>query len=1236
MADNTHTADNSNYINMLTNAIGQQLFAYTYSGNILKNPDVTEKFKKSLIFLGKEGQIYNPLTGTYVGIGQTAYTNLSKYATNIEEKVDALNQALTSSMVSAIYANHDPNKEVFSYQADGMSFDTYRGIHATNEIIFRGLGDYDPETGARTGKSFLNVTDANATPTNQELLNSAYYVDKSIVGGPHATSGITVSLVKGANYYRFNFKGYNSDLHGITAVGSDKVIVQNVFVGATAPSDVINGKVNYTDGAYTINPSVVLDADTSFNKAITQLCGYLTREIPADDNDKIKLFSEYYEAALDSKGESQLYKNGRNEFIIDDKLTWSYISSAYAYTLDFAQKFTQTEVNRIYSEILGLEKGDDLIPVNAYVIKKVVADNSSYVYDETTGLFAPQDGDTTLLTDIVLNTDTKFYQKVYFNHVVNTTYKDVVSNSTDKDLTLESNDKTSPITIRQYQLNSADALLVTGSTAGSVDVYNTITDVTTTGATKLDTIELSLDAQPENLGTWSQLTTNVEYNYYLAPDKSGSQYSLDYFLKPVTSVDEVNENYDYVVINTKSSSSHNINISDGINTLKEVAYVLDIITNGNLDPNDPESSGIEMAYSIAKNHVDILKLDERLVKVEGGLNVVNNISHTDAGDHKFATLNIESNKYKTIDISSLSTEDAVLTDNIIANAWSSAYEYILEKTVEGNTTYISLLDSVILSYQQAYNSYVIHKDNGNDGLTEPIFADYCTNYDSANGDKLYIVEKTKLASVDPQLTAYVGDVKLGVDLTLAYTYTCNEYSHNDGEGFVAITLNEIPNNNKKLTIDIAVPAKLDGLNASAIDSNKSKYAAGDELDENTTLAEITALVENITGEEFAIGTGEARKFDADGKIIATGTNCTVNITIDDTVKNVYAKVTGVTYNLSNSTPSILTDNGFDGNLYSSNVGGGTVVADDSQLYNNTVYYLRYSRNNTSIKFANTEVDGLTSSEWVKAYTGQVVNDIKNELAVANVNSYNYAASLLTKLDSNVKVETGEVIDTISVVDGKISVTSKELPTDKVVVMDVITGENGDTTHNQYELVTDYTTVDLATTSLYIVEGTRLKLHEATGADLADDVNVFDKNNELLSHDADHVKDSYKFGKNYANYIPLYTQETAYKLIDNADLTFNTDYSIASYKGTETSIYKISTQVVNTEYITAEFVHNDKLSGGNGGNTLHLTTHITKLVDASANNKGFADAYDVKQTLNNLFEWVDLDDLLDNIPTTENP
>lgn len=1227
MADNTHTGENSNYINMLTNAIGQQLFAYTYSGEILNNPAVTEKFKKSLIFLGKEGQIYNPLTGTYVGIGQTAYTNLSNYANKIEEKVDALNQALTSSMVSAIYANHDPNTEVFTYKGEGMSLDTYRGIHATNEIIFRGLGDYDPETGARTGKSFLNVTDANATATNQELLNTAYYVDSSMVGGPHATSGITVSLVKGANYYRFNFKGYNSDLHGVTAVGSDKAIVQNVFVGATSPEVVNGGKVGQTvDGSYQIDPAVVLDTDTSFNTAITQLCAYLLREVPATNDDKIKLFSEYYEAALDSKGETQLYKNGRNEFIIDDKLTWSYISSAYAYTLDFAQKFTQTEVNRIYSEILGLENGADLIPVNASVIKKVVADNNSYVFNTTTGVFELQGEDTTLLTDIVLNTDTKFYQKVYFNHVVNTTYKDVVSNSTDKDLTLEGDNKTSPITIRQYQLDSANARLVTGSTDGSVDVYNTINDVTTIGATKDGTIALSVDAQPANLGTWAQLNDGA-YEYYLAPDKSGSQYSLDYFLKPVTSVDEVNENYDYVVVNTKSSSSHNINISDGINTLKEVAYVLDIITNGNLNPNDPESSGIEMAYSIAKNHVDILKLDERLVKVEGGLNVVNNISHSDAGDHKFATLNIESNKYKTINISSLS-EEAV--DNVIANAWSSEYEYILEKTVEGNTTYISLLDSVILSYQQAYNSYVIHKDNGNDELEEPVFADYCTNYDAAN-DKLYIVEKTKLASVDPQLTAYVGDVKLGVDLTLAYTYTCNEYSHNDGEGFVAITLNEIPNNNKKLTIDIAVPAKFGGLNASSIEANTSKYAAGDPLDENTTVAEIIALIENISGKSFTIPT-DNRTFDASGKIIVENDpNCIVNISINADVKNVYAKVTSVTYNLVGS---ILTDKGFDGTLYSSNEGAGTVVANNSELSNNTVYYLRYATKETSIKFANTEVDGLASAEWVKAYTGQVVNDIKNDLAVANVNSYNYAASLLTKLDSNVKVETGEVIDTISIVDGKISVTSKELPTDKVVVMDVITGENGDTDHNEYVKVNDFKAIDLAKTSLYIEDGTRLKLHVATGADLADDTDVFDKNGIELEEHTDVVNDSYKFGKNYANYIPLYTKETAYKLIDNADLTFNADYSIASYQGTETSIYKISTQVVNTEYITAEFVHNDKLSGGDGGNTLHLTTHITKLVDASADNKGFADAYDVKQTLNNLFEWVDLDDLLDNMETQE--
>ena len=54
MADQILSSEVSNYI-------GQKLFAYIYAGTQI-NDRIKQKFAKSLIFIGDEGQIYNPLT----------------------------------------------------------------------------------------------------------------------------------------------------------------------------------------------------------------------------------------------------------------------------------------------------------------------------------------------------------------------------------------------------------------------------------------------------------------------------------------------------------------------------------------------------------------------------------------------------------------------------------------------------------------------------------------------------------------------------------------------------------------------------------------------------------------------------------------------------------------------------------------------------------------------------------------------------------------------------------------------------------------------------------------------------------------------------------------------------------------------------------------------------------------------------------------------------------------------
>jgi hypothetical protein len=130
----------------LNNYIGQKILTYIYDGTHLTQ-ELKDKFKKSLIFLGYEGQIYNPLTNTYIGIGTTAYTNTIKYIDNVNDKVDALNQALTASLVSALYANFNDEElsklTYYSYNTNDENRQYYQLVGKDlNELIEEALSNY--------------------------------------------------------------------------------------------------------------------------------------------------------------------------------------------------------------------------------------------------------------------------------------------------------------------------------------------------------------------------------------------------------------------------------------------------------------------------------------------------------------------------------------------------------------------------------------------------------------------------------------------------------------------------------------------------------------------------------------------------------------------------------------------------------------------------------------------------------------------------------------------------------------------------------------------------------------------------------------------------------------------------------------------------------------------------------------------------------------------------------------
>jgi dUTP pyrophosphatase len=184
-------------------------------------------------------------------------------------------------------------------------------------------------------------------------------------------------------------------------------------------------------------------------------------------------------------------------------------------------------------------------------------------------------------------------------------------------------------------------------------------------------------------------------------------YNLKYVYKVVKNIANVTAGGEYVLVNQSYQSvADNINLADGINTLKEVAHVLDLITNGSMDPTNPENAGIELAYSIAQNHVDIVELDRRLDKLEAGENAVRSLQEATHGPHLDLHLESEVNQagkyYQDVTISATlnmaythSANDTVARETVFVPTWNANADngdITLSYTVDGATTVPSLVD----------------------------------------------------------------------------------------------------------------------------------------------------------------------------------------------------------------------------------------------------------------------------------------------------------------------------------------------------------------------------------------------------------------------------------------------------------------------------------------------------------------------------------------------------------------
>lgn len=907
------------------NNLGNKLFAYIAEASMLQTPGTKEMIKSnfgnSLVFIGDEGQLWAPKTDTLVGIGKTAHESILNDIVEVNDKVDTLNAALTSSLVSKIYANYDGSD---NEQIAGLN------LHATNDIILRGAGDYDVERKLQLEKFGLNVTDENNV---QDTINSITF-DNSVNQYNYATNGITVSLSKGKNKYRIIATGRKDDINNWESWNKHE---NEVWFDSSEKPTV--GQIN-SERFYYFAPEGEENA---------------------------------YIVMTDDAG-NVIYKNGKNTFVIDDKMTWSYISTRNAEILSSTKEYTDTLVQNIYQDILG--GGEAVIPVSYQTITKVVS-------EELVG--------TQYVQGVAFTNDTNVFELVPVN--INS------------------------IILNPYSTTNTDNLTID---------YLHVNYPETRAHNSISTVVELKGGDITDYGQFEDIAAGTEKPYYLmAQDNSLPYISSTTILRKVAQDEVIDPAKQYVIVNPNyNASTYNTNLADGIQTLKEVAYILDVITNGG---GNGAEDGISLAYNIADNH-------NRIVVLEGEVDSIQ------AGNDSVKTLTVsETGKY--VDLT-LSSKDSV-----------------------GNDVYVDENGKPV--------------EEGTEGAT----------------------------LIDPNTGKHFNRVNLNVELAIAYTYT------------------------------------------------------------DAQTSETKAVTVSYANDSFVVTRGEAE----------------------------------ITY------------------------------------------------------LANQSQEGLVDVKWAQAYMSDTRQHITSEITSAKADAMEYSYALVNSLNSSDQVEQSQVVSKVEIVNGKVNVEARELPTDKIYfsntvwtpntfkVVDLSTLINDDehkTIANDVEIYIKIakdikpTYVKLTETELKDANVTKagggLWIKNAAGIFESADIYL----NETFREGVTKASFINTYGETFVDFQPIYKVVDTYEIIDTADLVY--EGNVWKY-GEYTEFYQVDTKTPKVEYLTGSISHSSYVAGGQGENIFQVNANITKIEDATANNSGFADAYDVKKALENIVEWVDLSEWLNSVnPINANP
>ena len=851
--------------------------------------------------------------------------------------------------------------------------------------------------------------------------------------------------------------------------------------------------------------------------------------------------------------------------VIDDSLTWSYMTHAYAYTLGFTKDYTSHEIETLYQTLLGIGESV-LMPVSTESLWNNVPNASG-------------------TTDRVWTGGTVYYRNAYVG---------------------ENND--------EFALLPSSAADFTALQEGNLEGW-TSWNGTGTEPTPID-----------GAGNFYKIVTNYQ-------------------------------------------DSYNTNISDGIQTLKEVAHILDIITDGGLgnvtyiDSATWNTLGLNNTENVTQNGNAYTITNDATGTVYHRV-IVNGVPTTNPNSYGW---------YIAVNTENLGIQMATSIASNTA-AISDLHDHVA-LTEEGQTTLRSLSQynpSQFITMSQWTNrpELAVTDTNQslpgatNDGQTSYMIGDVKT-MTSLTVASTYITFNG--ASADYSNTALNGEERIGlyqlVDTTKFPEWDDDKYFTWNGTAMVPAVSTDWPISTNPDTLYDAQNhlKKFYTINTGSV--------AEAHINDTFTWAS-QAFVDEHTDKTFYVYNESTHKYDQTSDpallsnaavkkyyITQTGTGADYVLHANTTESNrlattawTMALVDDRNANLQNELDNILEE----ANKYTDEK---INALDANYKYRDFASYFNTVAGASSLTYGTSAYINLWNEQYAAWTTDKANNGFVNDHAeyVADF-AYNKVRS--------------EFITNVIEENGMVTAESRELPTDELIVSYNIWNTQRNSAVD-FEAITGTDEVsdpDAAITSVeelfgFVYDANGNVQHEIyyspasaqtykewswTNESEITGVYKLDENGNYVSVNAGSGSAVEYVIKNNITNSPhwpgkMYKLVTAYYEVDlktiNVSQAGNADSYITDFKymgpdgltladgftsDSQPTFYKkVANDNPSIKYISGHVDHFSYVGDGDGQNRFYIDAHITHIEDAAHNNTGLVDAYDVQNYIQNMFSWVDI-------------